>query len=93
MKNWSKDVKVISSVAEKILKDEKILSNSGLVALKQSIKNPGNEYRFVDMTNKERREKYRNPPAHTRFVSLSTAFECVEYVNKAIIKIDEYTLK
>lgn len=93
MKNCSKDVKVISSVAEKILKDEQILSNSGLVALKQNIKDPGNEFRFVDMTSRERREKYRNPPAHTRFVSLSTAFECVEYVNKAIIKIDEYTLK
>ena len=93
MSDRPKEVKPISDVVEMILKEEKILSDSGLVALKQQkAKDSENGFRFVDMTGKDRREKYRNPPAHTRFVSLSTAMKCVEYVNKAIIKIDEYTI-
>ena len=93
MSDRPKEIKPISDVVEMILKEEKILSDSGLVALKQQkAKDSENGFRFVDMTGKDRREKYRNPPAHTRFVSLSTAMKCVEYVNKAIIKIDEYTI-
>lgn len=42
------------------------------------------------MINKKVREKYRNPPAHTRYVGIKTALECREYVENSIFKLNEY---
>ena len=86
------EVLSIAEIAEEILITNEILTEAGIRALKQKEYDENEPYRFVDMTDEKRREKYRNPPAHTRFVSLKTAMDCVKYVNKAIIKIDEYTV-
>ena len=40
-----------------------------------------------DMIKQEILEKYRNPPAHTRYLSYQTACECKEYVTKSIITL------
>ena len=36
------------------------------------------------LVNEEARETYRNPPAHTRFVSLARAQACRRYVDDAL---------
>ena len=36
------------------------------------------------------RNKYRNPPAHTRYVRLEVALECREFVNKNLVLLDSY---
>lgn len=38
----------------------------------------------------EVRERFRNPPAHTRFLDLETAIECKEHVVKALEKFNGY---
>ena len=35
---------------------------------------------FENIVNKEIREKFRNPPSHTRYLSYATACECKEFV-------------
>lgn len=36
--------------------------------------------KLADMINTKVREKYRNPPAHTRYVNIDTAYECRKYI-------------
>lgn len=38
----------------------------------------------------ETRERYRNPPAHTRYLNLATARECKEHVVQSLEKLGEY---
>ncbi len=38
----------------------------------------------------EKREKYRNPPAHTRYLPYSVACECREFVIDAVYKLSEW---
>ena len=52
----------------------KILTEEGETALKTG--------ELSGLIGGEKRAKYRNPPAHTRFLSLSVAKECKEYVDE-----------
>ena len=58
----------------------KYLSNDGEKAL--------NDGSLAEMVEPKIREKYRNPPAHTRYVRLEIALECKEYVEKNLILLD-----
>lgn len=61
---------------------EDILSDKGMNALKS-----GN---LSKMIKPKVREKYRNPPAHTRYVSIGTALECKNYVENNLVILSEY---
>ena len=43
--------------------------------------------KLAKMIDYRAREKYRNPPAHTRYVNVDTAFECRQYVEKNLKEI------
>lgn len=45
---------------------------------------------YADIISWEIREKFRNPPAHTRYVGITTALECREYVENTIKKLALY---
>ena len=49
--------------------------------------------KLEDLIGDEARETYRNPPAHSRFLPLSVATACKEYVEKALEVIIEGTAK
>lgn len=38
------------------------------------------------------RDKYRNPPAHTRYVRLETALECRDFVEKNVFVLSGYVV-
>ncbi len=42
---------------------------------------------LLDVISADKRQKYRNPPAHTRYLSFSTAYECRNYVINSLHKI------
>lgn len=44
-----------------------------------------------NLINSTIREKFRNPPAHTRFLDIDTALECQVYVEMALNRLDEWT--
>ena len=44
-----------------------------------------------DMISPEVRERFRNPPAHTRFLSLQVALECRAYVEKSLKDMSDWT--
>lgn len=64
---------------------EEVLSEDG-----KSIIHSGE---IADMISYEKRNKFRNPPAHTKYVSKETAFECKTYVEEKITKIHSYLVK
>lgn len=72
----------VSSVILNIL--ARILNNKGMAALASG--------RFVDMINYDTRNEYRNPPAHTKYVSLETAFKCKSYVEDILLELNSYKL-
>ena len=39
------------------------------------------------------REKYRNPPAHTRYVGINTALECKSFVESNLIYLNSWIRK
>ena len=45
---------------------------------------------FEDIVNKEIREKFRNPPSHTRYLSYTTACECKEFVMDTLNKLSVF---
>ena len=61
------------------------LNDIGQIAYKQG--------KLEDLIGDEARETYRNPPAHSRFLPLSVATACKEYVEKALEVIIEGTAK
>lgn len=61
------------------------LNENGMAALASG--------RFVDMIDSDIRNKYRNPPAHTKYVTLETAFECKSYVENLLLELDSYKKK
>lgn len=58
------------------------LTEKGLEALKKG------EVR--DMISQEKIQKYRNPPAHARYLPFETAVECRQYVIECIYKISSW---
>lgn len=57
-----------------------ILNDSGITAFNQKF--------FESSINYKIREKFRNPPAHTRYLGYSVACECREYVINFILKLN-----
>ena len=45
---------------------------------------------FVRLVNSEVRERFRNPPAHTRYLPLQTALECRQHVDKSLLCLNEW---
>ena len=45
---------------------------------------------LVDVISDEKRTRYRNPPAHTRYLPYSVAKECREFVRNSIIRFREW---
>ena len=70
----------------KILKSylSKYLSDDGVKALDDGL--------LATMVQPKVRNKYRNPPAHTRYVRLEIALECREYVEKNLLLLNGYVL-
>lgn len=64
---------------------DKYLSEDGKKALSDGL--------LASMVTPKVRNKYRNPPAHTRYVRLDVALECREYVEKNLILLDSYISK
>lgn len=62
-----------------------ILSSYGLEKFEEGF--------FEGITNEESRNKYRNPPAHTRYLQYSIACECRDIFRKTIIQFGEMLLK
>ena len=60
------------------------LSTEGIEAL-----NSGELARLLDQSA---REKFRNPPAHSRYLHLSTARECKAYVENVLNRLVSFTL-
>lgn len=58
------------------------MTDKGLIALTSG--------EILDVISDDNRNKYRNPPAHTRYLPLSTAYECREFVIKSLHKIAEW---
>ena len=44
---------------------------------------------FEEMTKDEIRNKFRNPPAHTKYLPYETACECREMFRKSILQIGD----
>lgn len=63
---------------------ESYLSENGMQALKDGT--------LAHMVEPKIRNKYRNPPAHTRYVRLEVALECKEYVEKNLLLLNEYLI-
>ncbi len=61
-----------------------LLSNDGVIAF-----NDGELSRLV---NQDARERFRNPPAHTRYVGLPRAQEAKVYVENALLKLFSWTV-
>ena len=61
---------------------QSVLNANGMSALENG--------RFVDMIEYDVRNKFRNPPAHTRYVSKETAFECKTYVENILLELYSY---
>ena len=59
-----------------------ILSENGISSVQEG--------KLAEIFKKENRERFRNPPAHTRYVSFETALECKTFVEKSIVEIDSY---
>ena len=45
---------------------------------------------ILDIISDTNREKYRNPPAHTRYLPFTTAYECRDFVIKSLHRISEW---
>ena len=60
----------------------KLLTNQGKEAL--------NSGELADLISDEKRERYRNPPAHTRYLPYSIACECRVYVMSSIYKLSDW---
>ena len=43
-----------------------------------------------ELINEDKRKRYRNPPAHTRYLPYYLAKECRDYVRNAIIKLGDW---
>lgn len=61
---------------------DQLLTAEGRTALQDGV--------LADMVKPKVREKFRNPPAHTRYVRLETALECREYVENNLILLNRY---
>ena len=72
---WDDDT--LASLILKQLKD--VLNENGIEAI--------NNHYFEDITKKETRDKYRNPPAHTKYQSYDIACEAREKVIEIFITI------
>jgi hypothetical protein len=59
------------------------LTNAGVEAFKSG--------ELASLLNEEAREKYRNPPAHSRYLDLATARACRTYVSKALERLIFFT--
>ena len=59
-----------------------LLNENGNIALDTGL--------LSQMISEEKREKFRNPPAHTRYLPLSVALECREYVVDSLIQLNEW---
>ncbi len=59
-----------------------VLNESGIKAFNKKF--------FENSINCKTREKFRNPPAHTRYLSYSVACECREFVIKFILDLNTY---
>lgn len=46
-----------------------------------------NTGKISDFVKYENREKYRNPPAHTRYLHINVAKECKEFVNNSLLQM------
>jgi hypothetical protein len=48
---------------------------------------------LASLIDESQREKFRNPPAHTRYVDLETAQECKAHVHQALQRLIAYTTR
>ena len=62
---------------------ERILTNRGSQALKNGT--------LKSWVTSDIREKFRNPPAHARFITIKVAQECKSYVLSKLSELVEYT--
>lgn len=75
--------KDFDTISSRILSQlETLLTPEGVVAMKHG--------RYAEIVNAKVRERFRNPPAHTRYVNKETAFKCKEYVEKTICELYSY---
>lgn len=61
----------------------RLLNPTGVEALKTG--------KLKDLADHAAREKFRNPPAHGRYVSLPVAHECKRYVEDVLTRLIEFT--
>lgn len=61
---------------------EEIFNSEGLEALKSG--------KIAEVIGYENRDKYRNPPAHTKFLNYEIACEAREFIMKEIINLSNY---
>ena len=59
-----------------------IVNENGFIALRNG--------RLADLICSDVRERFRNPPAHTKYVHKETALECKEYVERTIWELHSY---
>lgn len=64
---------------------DRYLSDKGIEALNTGV--------MAKMVEPKVRNKYRNPPAHTRYVRLEVALECRKYVEEHLLLLDGYIKK
>lgn len=62
--------------------EKELLGDEGVEAMRAGT--------YADIIDWNIREKFRNPPAHTRYVGITTALECREYVENKIKKLHSY---
>jgi hypothetical protein len=46
---------------------------------------------LANQINSPVREKFRNPPAHARFLDMTTAKECSLYIEGVLSRLDKWT--
>ena len=61
-----------------------VLNEEGIKAL--------NDGTLAKMIERKVRDKYRNPPAHTRYVRLEVALECRDYVDRNLVLLNSFIL-
>jgi hypothetical protein len=62
----------------------RLLSAAGLEAFKSRS--------LADLIDSAAREKFRNPPAHSRYVGLPVARECKQYVENVLTRLIDFTV-
>ena len=75
-------------------KDRKVLLHNAIAhALTENGTRAYEDGRLADTINPEARDKYRNPPAHSRYLAQPIATECKHYVEGALRDIIAWTSK